>query len=466
MKTASFILILLQLLIACVTAQSGLAEVISELPSCALTCLITATSHSPCGLTDVNCTCSNKKLNDEAQLCGLASCTTREGLKAKNITETLCQNGAPQDEELVPIFSGFLALAGLAVFLRLVARYVTLCYFWWDDLCIFLAFSGCAAFAATNFRAAVLGMGKDVWNVPFDHITWLLLIFWVNMGLYAVTRGLIRASIIFFYLRIFQKTSSYTMYRLIFWTGVLNAVHITCFTLAVVLQCEPTRFFWYQWDRQGPVRGHCGNANALAWAAAAAGIALDLWLFALPWPGIWKLNLSWRRKMFAGIMLSVGVAFFIISLKTPPNHPSRAGDFVEVGIWSGIEIDIGVVCPCLPSIRILMMRYAPRCIMGSSSADHDDGSGQPGQPAGAHGGQRRRRLRKRSYVNFDAEQAGSGRSGMLQSLTVVGSSSTPASSTFTDGKKSPWGHDGAYRLATLERQSVGMVDDVTDASKV
>lgn len=168
--------------------------------------------------------------------------------------------------------------------------------------------SGCAAFAATNIRAAALGMGTDTWDVPFDHITWLLLIFWVNMGLYAVTRGLIRASIIFFYLRIFPRTSNYTTYRLVYWTNVLNAVHITSFTVAVVLQCQPTRFFWYQWDKQGPVQGKCGNANALAWAAAAAGIALDLWLIALPWPAIWKLNLSWRRKMFAGIMLTVGLA--------------------------------------------------------------------------------------------------------------------------------------------------------------
>lgn len=151
-------------------------------------------------------------------------------------------------------------------------------------------------------------MGSDVWDVPFDNISWLLLIFWVNMGLYALTRGLIRASIIFFYLRVFPRTSNYTIYRLVYWTGVLNAVHITCFTLAVVLLCQPTEYFWYQWDNKGPVQGHCGNANTLAWAAAGAGIALDLWLIALPWPGIWKLNLSWRRKTFAGIMLTVGLA--------------------------------------------------------------------------------------------------------------------------------------------------------------
>ncbi|KAK7724765.1 hypothetical protein SLS63_008459 [Diaporthe eres] len=321
--------------------------------------------------------------------------------------------------------------------------------------------SGCAAFAATNIRAAALGMGTDTWDVPFDHITWLLLIFWVNMGLYAVTRGLIRASIIFFYLRIFPRTSNYTTYRLVYWTNVLNAVHITSFTLAVVLQCQPTRFFWYQWDKQGPVQGKCGNANALAWAAAAAGIALDLWLIALPWPAIWKLNLSWRRKMFAGIMLTVGLAFFIISLvrlKTINNftttiNPSR--DFVEVGIWSGIEIDIGVLCTCLPSIRILIVRYAPRCMGMGSSADESD---HPSRPS-AQGEQRRqRRLRKRSYVNFDVE--GGGSSGRSAKSTLTAVASTPGgSSTFMEGKKSPW-EQSEFRLATFKRHSTEMVDDV------
>ncbi|KAG8159075.1 hypothetical protein KVR01_010736 [Diaporthe batatas] len=455
MKTASFILALLHILTAAVAAEPSLAEAVAELPSCALNCLVTAISASSCTLADLHCTCSNARLNAEAEACGLANCSTREGLRAKNITEALCDNKAPRDESLVPVFSGFLALAGVAVFLRLVARYVTLCYFWWDDLCIFLAFAGCAAFAATNISAAALGMGTDVWDVPYDYITWLLLIFWVNMGLYAVTRGLIRASIIFFYLRIFPRTSNYTTYCFVYWTGVLNAVHITSFTLAVILQCQPTRFFWYQWDKQESVRGHCGNANALAWAAAGAGIALDLWLIALPWPGIWKLNLSWRRKMFAGIMLTVGLAFFVVSLvrlKTINNftttiNPSR--DFVEVGIWSGIEIDIGVVCPCLPSIRILIARYAPRCLgIGSSAGEESD---QPSRPSAQSRSRQKRRLRKRSYVNFDVDEDGGGGGSSRKSMLLT--ASTPADSTFLDGSRSPL-DQGEIRLSTFRRNSV------------
>lgn len=152
-------------------------------------------------------------------------------------------------------------------------------------------------------------------------------------------------------------------------------------------------------------------------------------------------------------------------INIPASHPSTAttdwlytGDFVEVGIWSGIEIDIGVVCVCLPSIRILVVSYAPRCMGMGSSADESD---HPSRPS-AQGERQQRRLRKRSYVNFDVEGGGSsGRSGK-STLTAV--ASTHAGSTFTEGKKSPW-EQSEFRLATFKRHSTEMVDDVMVASK-
>jgi hypothetical protein len=36
-----------------------------------------------------------------------------------------------------------------------------------------------------------------------------------------------------------------------------------------------------------------------------------------------------------------------------------------VCLWSGIELDVGVICPCLPSFRLLLRRLLPT-VMGSS----------------------------------------------------------------------------------------------------
>lgn len=133
---------------------------------------------------------------------------------------------------------------------------------------------------------------------------------------------------------------------------------------------------------------------------------------------------------------------------------------MEVGIWSGIEIDVGVICTCLPSIRILVVSYAPRCMGMGSSADESD---HPSRPS-AQGERQQRRLRKRSYVTFDVEGGSGGSGGRSGKSTLTAVASTPEGSTIMEGKKSPW-DQSEYRLATFKRHSTEMVDDVVVASK-
>ncbi len=40
-------------------------------------------------------------------------------------------------------------------------------------------------------------------------------------------------------------------------------------------------------------------------------------------------------------------------------------DIVQVCLWSGIELAVGVICPCLPSFRLLLRRLLPT-VMGTS----------------------------------------------------------------------------------------------------
>lgn len=45
-------------------------------------------------------------------------------------------------------------------------------------------------------------------------------------------------------------------------------------------------------------------------------------------------------------------------------------DIVDLCLWSAIELDIGVVCPCLPSFRLLIRRFFPSA-GGSSAAQYE-----------------------------------------------------------------------------------------------
>ncbi|AEO67508.1 uncharacterized protein THITE_2116393 [Thermothielavioides terrestris NRRL 8126] len=333
-------------------------------------CLLDAVGQSSCSPTNVTCICNDTRLNNMATACITSSCTVKESLTAKNLTSQLCGLPDHGDDSLIPIYSVFIGLAVVAVALRLVARVVTHAYFWWDDLACFIGFLCAAGFTGVNIKAIQLGQSKDIWFVPFDNITLVVELFYYEMLLYTITRFFVRASIILFYMRVFPPTKrdgKINLGRLVQATFVFNVVYNVSFLLAVVFQCYPIADFWRQWE--GPlVEGHCGNANVLAWVAAATGIVFDLWLLALPFSQLWTLNLHWKRKVMGGLMFFVGVAVMIISLVrlktinqfTRAVNPTK--DIVQVCLWSGIELDVGVICPCLPSFRLLLRRLLPRAM--------------------------------------------------------------------------------------------------------
>lgn len=50
-------------------------------------------------------------------------------------------------------------------------------------------------------------------------------------------------------------------------------------------------------------------------------------------------------------------------------------DFYEVGLWSTVEINVGIICVCLPSVRLLLARLFPR-IMGTTKRYYASATGR------------------------------------------------------------------------------------------
>ncbi|KAK4113160.1 hypothetical protein N656DRAFT_646079 [Canariomyces notabilis] len=385
-RSARAILGLCLLLTLCnVAAAAGsmsLLEANAALPDCARSCLLTAISHSTCNITDVDCICSNQSLNANATACIRLGCEVKDALAAKNITSQLCGLPVENGQGNVPVYAVFIGLAIVAVILRIIARIVTQAYFWWDDFCNLFGFIGAALFAALNIWSINLGQGMDMWFVPFDNITRILQLFYGEMLLYTLTRFFVRASIILFYLRVFPPKDNNKLGRLIQYTMVFNVVYNLSFFIAVLFQCTPISLFWTSWE--GHQEGYCGNANILVWVAAATGIVYDLWLLALPFPQLLALNVHWKKKVMGGMMFCVGAAVTIISLVrlktinefTRTENPTK--DIVGVCLWSGIELDVGVICPCLPSLRLLLRRLLPRVLGTTGKYEMDPVSNATG----------------------------------------------------------------------------------------
>ncbi|KAI1491649.1 hypothetical protein F5X96DRAFT_630396 [Biscogniauxia mediterranea] len=102
------------------------------------------------------------------------------------------------------------------------------------------------------------------------------------------------------------------------------------------------------------------SANFVAWSGGGVDLAQDLFILALPFPYLRHLRLERKKKIATSIMFAVGaltVAFSIVRLTCIPKFTISVNttlDAVPAILWSGLELYVGIICACLPSIYPLV----------------------------------------------------------------------------------------------------------------
>jgi hypothetical protein len=129
--------------------------------------------------------------------------------------------------------------------------------------------------------------------------TILTLLVYICELLYVITIGLVKISILLFYLRVFPLKSLH----LASWAMIGYCVASTlAFLLVTVFQCHPIAYVWNK-DLKG---GKCINYNAVAWANAAINIQQDLLIIFLPVNALRRLQLNLKKKIGMYAMFGVG----------------------------------------------------------------------------------------------------------------------------------------------------------------
>ncbi|KAL1795458.1 hypothetical protein ACET3X_005682 [Alternaria dauci] len=333
-----------------------LALAVKNLPPCALNCTLTIVTASPCELTDFDCIKGDATLLDDLTKCVLAGCKPKDALTAKRFLADM-MNAPVRNNTIQGTISTLVAgIASLIAFiLRAVARLPWFGGNWGLDdwvmtgsMVLIVPLSICA------YILNQIGMGQDMWYVPFDNITKILEIFYYTELLYLASVALTKIAILLFYLRIFPHQG---LRRIIYATIVVCIMYIIGFVTATALQCLPIRIAWEYWD--GEHHGQCINLNADAWASAAVNIILDLVVIILPMRELSKLAMSRRRK-FGVMLMFFGGGFVtivsIVRLKFMIQFAQKTNvtwDYLPIGYWSAVEAQVGAIIACLPAIRQL-----------------------------------------------------------------------------------------------------------------
>lgn len=123
--------------------------------------------------------------------------------------------------------------------------------------------------------------------------------------------GVIKASILLFYRRLFTLRKHLLVNNVIFVVVVAWGI---AFTLVIVFQCNPVSTIWTQFEID--YMPYCINQQGAYMGLAVSDLILDLTIFALPVPVVIQLRLPLRQKFAVGGIFLLGSMCVISTVST------------------------------------------------------------------------------------------------------------------------------------------------------
>lgn len=233
-----------------------------------------------------------------------------------------------------------------------------------DDWVMVVVALLCVPCTILNAKLAEHGVGRDVWTLTPTDITDFGVVLWFATLFYYAEIALLKASMLLFYLRIFPSAG----FRRVVWaTLVVVGLYGLAFILAQLFQCWPISDNWTKWKlRPSDPRAKCVDTIAIATSNSAISIALDIWMLCLPLVSVRRLNVSLHKKVAIASMFAVGALVTVVSvvrlifLTQFRNSNNLTFDYTAALVWSTVEIATGVICACMPTVRLILIRVWPR----------------------------------------------------------------------------------------------------------
>jgi len=364
----------LLLLTLCTTAATTLAQRLllpdtpgidlKDNPDCALPCLLAGPNQTNCPTANQTCLCQNGEFLANVQSCVIQNCPLKYALESQNITWTACQfplhKGVSNSRKAARIVM-FILLPTLSIVLRVITKYARLGTWGPDDYTILGAYVPLLGYTCILAYLENHGAGRDLWTLNHGQIYTYFKCLYALQPIYHCCIDMIKASILFSYLRIFHLPDE--KIRIALWvTMAINLMSGLAFMFVSMFQCQPVSLAWTRWT--GETTGNCINFIYISMSHAGINIALDLGMLILPASQVWSMNLALRKKIAVMSMFSLGLFLTIVSavrisalmeFRKDPLNPTVA--MLPTVVWTAIELYVGVFTACIPNLRQFFVRF-------------------------------------------------------------------------------------------------------------
>lgn len=205
-----------------------------------------------------------------------------------------------------------------------------------------------------------------------------------------------KTSVLVFYLTLTKNE------KLLRWANYATMAVVNLAGLALtfvnLFQCRPVgAAFTY------PVPAHatCTDIVTLYLSSVPVNIITDLMILALPMPILTRMRLPRKQKII--LVLVFGCGFFVtvvdvirtaylqsastsrflsfVPYDTPYNNSVEYSDFTWYAslafMWSAVEVNVGMMCACVPSLKPLVSRIFPKILRDTDEATGDGSDDLP-----------------------------------------------------------------------------------------
>ncbi|KAK8100053.1 integral membrane protein, partial [Apiospora kogelbergensis] len=210
----------------------------------------------------------------------------------------------------------------------------------------------------TNLEA-YFALGKHISAVSPGRLSNYFRAVWYTALFYHLSLGLVKASILFLYIRMFK---SYDNVRRASWVVLALVAIGMCGILAVMMTaCIPLR---KKWDHAvEDIDGYC-HPVGIWWAITGFQAGTDVIVFLMPLPTIYKLRLPRRQKLGLVAVFAIGLFVCLISvMRIVWIYRSNDPDFTYTGRmiaeWSCVEVNTAVICASLMVLKPLYRKLHP-----------------------------------------------------------------------------------------------------------
>ncbi|KAI0404812.1 hypothetical protein F4802DRAFT_212963 [Xylaria palmicola] len=233
----------------------------------------------------------------------------------------------------------------LAVFIRLYTRAVIKKSLGADDWLALLSLALVLLFSVVTAYSTVWGFGMHIYDIRATEILHTLKWLAVTQKTYFPLILAIKLCILLGYLRIFS-VDRFTKWGI--WAGiVVVSIFYVVFFFLDIFRCMPVEAAW-----NPTIKGRCLSYAALPDATGIVNLISDFYILLLPLRPIFNMNMDLSRRLRIASIFGLGLTCiasilrFVVSIQYAAN-PDQTYVAAKVLYWTVLEINIGLICPCV-----------------------------------------------------------------------------------------------------------------------